>query len=48
MKMQTVRFAIERKNNVVKKVGRSFILQLKVNFKGGKVKWYEDKPKKGN
>lgn len=44
MQEQTVEFAIETKNGVVR-IGKSLILQPKTNFKGGSVKWYEDKPK---
>ena len=32
-------------NGVVQKVGKSTILQPKTNFKGGSIKWYEDKKK---
>lgn len=46
MRKQTVQFAVETKNGVVQRIGRSSILQPKTNFKGGSIKWYEDKPKK--
>lgn len=39
--------AVETKNGVVTRVGRSVITQPKVNFGGGSIKWYEDKLKKG-
>lgn len=48
MQKQTIEFAIETKNGVVQQIGRSSILQPKTNFKGGSVKWYEDKLKKKN
>ena len=46
MKTQTMQFAVQSKNGVVQKVGKTTILQPKTNFKGGSIKWYEDKPKK--
>lgn len=45
MKRQTVEFAVTRKNGNITKIGRASILQPKTNFKGGSIKWYEDKPK---
>ena len=45
MKTQTIQFATVTKNGVVQKVGKSIILQPKTNFKGGSIKWYEDKKK---
>ena len=45
MKTQTIQFATVIKNGVVQKVGKSTILQPKTNFKGGSIKWYEDKKK---
>lgn len=44
---QTVQFATVTKNGVVQKVGRSTIPQPKTNFKGGSIKWCEDKKKTG-
>ena len=46
MQKQTIQFAVESKNGVVQRVGKSTILQPKTNFQGGSIKWYEDKPKK--
>ena len=43
MKTQTIQFATVTKNGVVQKVSKSTILQPKTNFKGGSIKWYEDK-----
>ena len=45
MHTQTIQFATVTKNGVVRKVGRSTIVQPKTNFKGGSIKWYEDKKK---
>ena len=46
MQKQTLQFATVTKNNVVQTVGRSTIYQPKTEFKGGEIRWYEDKPKK--
>jgi len=48
MHKQTNQFAVVTENNVVKQIGRSIILQPKTNFKGGSIKWLEDKPKQKN
>lgn len=45
MHTQTIQFATVTKNGVVQKVSRSTIVQPKTNFKGGSIKWYEDKKK---
>lgn len=45
MQKRTIEFAIVKANNVVTQVGRTGINQPKTNFKGGTIKWYEDKPK---
>ena len=45
MHKQTVQFAVIRNSGTITRVGRTGILQPKTNFKGGSVKWYEDKPK---
>lgn len=45
MQKQTVEFAVVKANNVVTQVGRTGINHPKTNFKGGTIKWYEDKPK---
>ena len=45
MQTQTIQFAVVTKNIVVQKVGKSTISQPKINFKGGSIKWYEDKKK---
>lgn len=46
MHIQTNEFATVTKNNVVQRVGKSTIYQPKIAFKGGQIKWYQDKPKK--
>lgn len=46
MQKQTVKFAVETKNGVVGRIGRSVAVVPAINFNGGSVKWYEDKPKK--
>ena len=45
MQTQTIQFAVVTKNGVVQKVDKSTISQPKTNFKGGSIKWYEDKKK---
>lgn len=42
MQKQTIQFAVESKNGVIEKVGKSTILQPQTNFKGGAVKWFDD------
>lgn len=42
MKNQTITFALETKNGVVQKIGKSVILQPKVKFGGGSIKWFDD------
>lgn len=46
MKKQTADFAITTENKTVTQVGRSSIMQPRTYFKGGSVKWYQDKPRK--
>lgn len=45
MHRQTVEFAVTRDKGNITRIGRSSISQPRTNFKGGKVKWYKDKPK---
>lgn len=45
MRKQTVNIAIFSQNGIVQKVGTTAMLQPKPQFKGGSVKWYEDKKK---
>ena len=42
MQVQTIEFAVTRNKGRITRVG---ITQPKTNFKGGTIKWYEDKPK---
>lgn len=43
MKKQTVQFAVQTdKNGVVKNIGKGYILQPKINYKGGEMKWFDD------
>lgn len=42
MKKQTIEFAVEEKNGVVQKVGKSEMLQPKTDFKGKGVNWLDD------
>lgn len=48
MNKQTIQFATVVKDGVIQKIGKSTIYQPKTNFKGGSVKWYEDKSKKAD
>lgn len=43
MKSQTVSFATQTRNGTVTRIGKSTVLQPKMNFKGGSVKWMKDK-----
>mgnify|MGYP001104817979 CR=1 FL=1 len=45
MERQTVTFAVEVKDGVVTRIGRSYITVPEVRFRGGGVKWMEDKRK---
>lgn len=42
---QTVEIAVVKDKGKITRVGKSSILLPKTNFKGGSVKWYDDKPK---
>ena len=46
MDKQMVSFAVETENGIVKRIGRLVIAVPEVKFRGGKVKWQEDKYKK--
>ena len=46
MHKQTVEFAVTRKEGNITRIGKTGINQPRSNFKGGSVKWHEDKPKK--
>lgn len=45
MDKQVFEFAIQKKDGVIQKIGSSHIIQPEIKFKGGTIKWYEDKPK---
>ena len=47
MKRSILTCAIKKSNGVVTQIGRGYILQPETHFRGGEVKWYQDKPKKG-
>ena len=43
MKKDTMQFAIEKdRNKVVKRIGKSVILQPKPHFSGERTKWFDD------
>ena len=42
---QTIEFAVTRDKGNITRIGGTSILEPKTHFKGGSVKWYEDKPK---
>ena len=48
MQTKTVEFAVTHKDGRISKIGKAVILQPKIRFGGGSVKWYEDKPRKDN
>ena len=45
MRKHIVEFAVTRNNGNITRIGKTGINQLKTNFKGDSIKWYEDKPK---
>lgn len=45
MNKQTIEFAVQKTNNIVTRIGRSYISHPEIKFSGGHIKWYEDKPK---
>lgn len=47
MYKQVIKFLVthDLEKGVVEKIGKSIIKQPETNFKGGSVKWYEDKDK---
>lgn len=42
MDKQAVEFAVETKNGVIKRIGKSVIEQPEIKFKGGEIKWFDD------
>ena len=45
MQKQTLAIAVETKNGIVQRIGKSAIFTPKPNFGGGSIKWYVDRPK---
>lgn len=43
MNSQTVTFAVETKDGAVQRIGKTFITTPEIRFRGGGIKWYEDK-----
>lgn len=43
MKKQTVNIAVQTEKGVVTKIGHSAVLQPNPKFKGGSVKWVDDR-----
>lgn len=39
----TAQFAVETRNGIVTRIGKSFIITPKSQFRGGGVKWFDDK-----
>lgn len=46
MKKQTTEFVITTDNKNITQIGRSSITQPRTCFRGGGVRWYQDKPRK--
>lgn len=46
MYRQTVEFVTTRKDGIITRIGRTGINQPKTNFKGGSVRFYQDRRKK--
>lgn len=42
MQKETIQFAVEMKNGVVKRIGRSSVSKLKTNSNQKDVKWFDD------
>nr|WP_294679559.1 hypothetical protein [uncultured Blautia sp.] len=40
------KFGVKTNNKIAQAVGNSYIMQPKVQFKGGTIKWYKDTYKK--
>ena len=45
MQKQTLATAVETKDGIVQRIGRSAIFTPKPNLGGGRIKWYADRPK---
>lgn len=44
MNKQTIEFAVQRTDNIVTKISRSYISYPEIKFSDCHIKWYEDKP----
>lgn len=42
MNKQEAQFAVETKNGVIQRIGKSAILQPKTNYQGKGTKWFDD------
>lgn len=42
MKKQTMQYAVETKNGIVQKIGKSTIYQPKIQYNQKKTKWFDD------
>lgn len=47
MQKQIMQFAVQTKDGIVERIGKSSIIQPKTNYSGKGTKWYQDKPKTG-
>ena len=45
MNKQTIAFAVQKKDSIITKIGRSYIRHPEIKFTGGGVKWCGDRPK---
>lgn len=45
MNKQLIVFTVEKTNNIITSIGKSYISHPKIHFAGGCIKWYEDKLK---
>ena len=45
MNKQTIAFAVQKKDSIVTKIGRSYIRHPEIKFTGSGVKWCGDRPK---
>lgn len=44
MDIQLIEFAVKKTDNIVTGIGRSHISHPAIQFTGGSIKWYEDRP----
>lgn len=45
MDKQTIEFSVKKTDNTVTGIGRSHILHPEIQFTGGSIKWYKDRPR---